>query len=96
MINFKSVYGIFFFFFEKEENPSSLRIISRNIPSKYRCRKGGGHSNCPESRVVYSSKQMILHSQEVHANKVNACDKCGLAYDGTKHECPMQRTKKGW
>ena len=49
--------------------------------------------NCPESSVcVNSCKQRKDHSQETHAD-LNVCEKCGLAYE-TKHECPLQKTKK--
>jgi hypothetical protein len=53
---------------------------------RYRC------TNCPDSYPVYSNQQMIVHSQETHADMPNICEKCGLAYE-TKHECPMQKTK---
>jgi hypothetical protein len=49
--------------------------------------------NCPDSDLVYNNRQMLLHSKAAHADMRRICEKCGLAYNGTKHVCPMLRTK---
>ncbi|GMY24722.1 hypothetical protein FCV25MIE_19964 [Fagus crenata] len=49
--------------------------------------------NCPDSDLVYNNRQMLLHSKAAHADMRRICEKCGLVYNGTKHVCPMLRTK---
>ncbi|GMY24864.1 hypothetical protein FCV25MIE_20106 [Fagus crenata] len=41
--------------------------------------------NCPDSDLVYNNRQMLLHSKAAHADMRRICEKCGLAYNGTKH-----------